>query len=155
MTKQKRSERLKALLRAPVKKDAPKAKAMCPVAPAKDLALYLPGPFQKPLLNCFAEAAEDVCMARAQRAARCRNPRTCGSFCKKHFDEVQSQKYRLRLFDQLPASEAMDAWERSQMEVALSLSLEDHAEIQKKDLKSAKKIDQRLKRPWLEENCHA
>jgi hypothetical protein len=46
----------------------------------------------------------------------------------------------LQLFDQLPASGAMDAWERSQMQLALSLSLEENEASKKKKKRASKKL---------------
>ena len=152
--KQKRSERLINMLKAPGQRGVAKNTAEKSQILRKELALHLPGAVsdstQKPLLHCLAESDENLCMARTQRASRCKNPRTCGSFCKKHFEEAQSQKYRLQLFDQLPASGAMDAWERSQMQLALSLSLEENEASKKKEEKSFKKIDKRLDKMGLQ-----
>lgn len=142
--KQKRSERLKNMLKAPGQRGVAKNTAEKSQILRKELALHLPGAVsdstQKPLLHCLAESDENLCMARTQRASRCKNPRTCGSFCKKHFEEAQSQKYRLQLFDRLPASGAMDAWERSQMQLALSLSLEENEASKKKKKRASKKL---------------
>ena len=83
-------------------------------------------------------------MARTQRVSRCKNPRTHGSFCRKHVEECQSQKYISKLFERMPSSEAMAAWERSQVELAMQKSLEEDVAFKKQEEKSLKRIDKRL-----------
>lgn len=92
-------------------------------------------------------------MARTQRGARCKNPRTNGSFCKKHWDETQTQKFALNLLKQIPSDKAMAAWEASQMELAIARSVAENESLQKKGEKSAKRIDDRLQALGLKRVC--
>ena len=98
----------------------------------------------KPLTHSCTDSGQDVCTARTQRASRCKNPRTHGSFGRKHFEECQSQKYISKLFERMPSSEAMAAWERSQVELAMQKSLEEDVAFKKQEEKSLKRIDKRL-----------
>ena len=147
--KAKRSERLKSMLRAP-KKEVCVRSNLDPGAELQrqDVSKLLPGsvsePTQRPILHSCSDGAEELCMARTQKASRCKNQRSIGSFCKKHYDEAQSQKYCMKLFDSLPAGEAMSAWERSQLELAVAQSMEENEELQRKEALSAGRLDRRM-----------
>ena len=115
-----------------------------PEALASVLLGAVPEPSLMPILHSNGQDSEDKCVARTQKTTRCRNTRTHGCFCKKHFEEARSQKYIGSIFETFPAGEAARAWEKAQTEMAIQLSLEESQELQNKENLALQKIDSRL-----------
>ena len=158
--KPQRSERLKAMLKAPHAKSH-----MALVASEEgdqsfrggtlaSLPDVLPGALPAgslyPVTESVGQEGEKQCMARTLRGGgRCKKARWKGCFCKQHFDESRSVKWTLSFFDALPASAAMKQWERLQTELALQMSLEETDALNKQVAAAQRRVDARLQRMSL------
>ena len=99
-----------------------------------------------------AEDDEDaLCLAPLVRGGRCARKRTHGNYCKQHSHELRKPEKKQALWECLDESFGNAArWEKEQMELALSLSLEESEELLKKRQASRRKIEELLRPEGLE-----
>jgi len=78
--------------------------------------------------------------------------RTHGNYCKQHSHELRKPEKKQALWECLDESfgNAAARWEKEQMELALSLSLEESEELLKKRQASRRKIEELLRPEGLE-----
>ena len=71
-----------------------------------------------------------------------------GSFCTVHFKEANDEKHRSKLYESIrgAAADAMSAWERSQVELALQRSVDDDEEARQQAAQGIARVEPRLRR---------
>ena len=100
-----------------------------------------------------AEDDEDtLCLASLVRGGRCSRKRAHGNYCKQHSHEMRKAEKKDALWESLdePFSTAASRWEKEQMELALSLSVQENEELQRQREASRRKIQALLRPDGLE-----
>ena len=157
----KRSAKLKRML-APPPLAGPvgkKQKNMDVVLTQETLQELLPGMVdgaaQRPILESIAQGKETLCLATTGAGRRCKRARSAGSFCSRHFDMAAGQKHISQLYDTVkaPAENAMSAWEKSQVELAIELSQAESQELRQQEERSNEVLDARCAARGLKRVC--
>ena len=103
-------------------------------------------------MNAADDDEDGLCLAALVRGGRCSRKRTHGNYCKQHAHEQRKPEKKDAFWSQLDdvVTEAAERWEKDQMAMALSLSVQENEELQKKRRVSRKKLEELLRPDGLE-----